>query len=74
MNGKLAAGLFDRNGDLWLQFYQFDIIQQIAGDGRTTTYSLATFGLGQHPIHLGPEGPMWFTELDANKVGHVIVN
>lgn len=74
VNGKLAAGAFDRDGDLWIQFYQPDIIQRIAGDGMITTYSLATPGAGQHRIHLGPEGRMWFTELAANKVGYVVVN
>ena len=70
--GELASATFDDADNLWIQFNTPDIIQRIAPDGTRTTFPLSTRDAVQHRIIIGPDGRVWFTELESDKVGYII--
>lgn len=70
--GELASATFDDADNLWIQFNTPDIIQRIAPDGTRTTFPLSTRDAVQHRIIIGPDGRIWFTELESDKVGFII--
>lgn len=72
--GELASAVFDSSGNLWIQFNTPDIIQRIDPSGERTTFHLATRNAVQHRIIVGPDDRIWFTELDSDKVGYIVLD
>ncbi len=70
--GELASATFDAADNLWIQFNTPDIIQRIAPDGTRTTFPLSTRDAVQHRIIASPDGRIWFTELESDKVGYIV--
>ncbi len=71
-NAEGASLTFDTAGTLWIQYNTPDAIAELQPDGSLTTYPIPTLGAVQHRITIGPDGSLWFTELKADKVGHMV--
>jgi streptogramin lyase len=73
----VAAG---PDGNLWTAGTRFDtqtgavlgdFIARISLTGSVTTFSVATTNSSPESIQAGPDGNLWFTEPDANRIGRI---
>jgi virginiamycin B lyase len=62
----IARGL---GGDMW--FSAGDFIGRISYDGDVVTYQVPTANALLGSVTRGPQGKMWFTERDGNKLGRI---
>ena len=69
---KAAALTYDTAGTLWIQYNTPDAIAEVQPNGSLTTYPIPTLNAVQHRITGGPDGSLWFTELNTDKVGHIV--
>jgi len=68
------------DGNIWASGPRFDsqtgavigdVIERISLSGSVTTFSVGTTSSSPSSISAGPDGNLWFTEPDANKIGRI---
>ena len=69
---EAAALTYDTAGTLWNQYNTPDAIAEVQPNGSVTPYPIPTLDAVQHRITVGPDGSLWFTELHADKIGHMV--
>ena len=69
---EAAALTYDTAGTLWIQYNTPDAIAEVQPNGSITTFAIPTLNAVQHRIIVGPDGSLWFTELNADKIGHMV--
>ena len=52
-------------------FTQLGVIGRLSGDGTVAQFSIPTPNCLPHGITMGPDGNLWFTEIQANKIGRI---
>jgi virginiamycin B lyase len=62
---------FDGSGALWIGYSKPDMILRILPNGASEEFPLRATDAVIHRVTAGPDGAMWFTELAADKLGHV---
>src|SRR5262249_36298017 len=76
-SGAITTG---PDGNLWASGPQFDtqtgavlgdVIQRIGLDGSVTTFNVGTTSTSPSSISAGPDGHLWFTDPDANRIGRI---